>query len=106
MGFLYGSGLMDKLVNALKHSKLNKSIVGSEASSYWSYGHLRLPRLREWSRDHHVGSSGGRHRIREAAPYRRANLMDGFGSTLPVIIPEPARLSSSPSRVFRLDGYL
>ncbi len=89
MGVLYGSGLMDKLVNALKRSKLNKSVVGSEAIISLGLmvtsvflGSANGPAIIMWGPlADDIGHSAKLH------PYRRSNLMDGFGSTLPVIIP-------------------
>lgn len=89
VGILNASGLMDKLLDALVHSKLNKTAPGTEVimasglmASSICLGAANGPAIIMWGPiASDLGSSKGLH------PYRRANILDGFASTLPVVIP-------------------
>lgn len=77
------------LIDGLVHSKLNRSVVGTEVIisvglmvSSICLGSANGPAIIMWGPiANDLGKSKGLH------PYRRANLMDGFGSTLPAVIP-------------------
>ena len=89
IGILNASGLMQRLINALTHSKLNQTVVGTEIIlavglmlTSICLGSANGPAIIMFGPiGNELGISKGLH------PYRRANLLDGFGSTLPVVIP-------------------
>lgn len=89
IGILNASGLMEKLINMLVNSKLNRTVVGTEIImsvglmiTSVCLGSANGPAIIMWGPiANKLGISKGLH------PYRRANLLDGFGSTLPVVIP-------------------
>lgn len=88
-GILSASGLLQQVIDGLVHSKLNRSVVGTEVIisvglmvSSICLGSANGPAIIMWGPiANDLGESKGLH------PYRRANLMDGFGSTLPAVIP-------------------
>jgi len=89
MGVLQGCGMMDDIITGLTGSSFAKSIVGSELiigfgimiSSIF-LGSANGPAIIMYGPiANEIGQSKGLH------PYRRANLLDGFASTLPVLIP-------------------
>lgn len=89
IGILSASGLLQQVIDGLVHSKLNRSVVGTEVIisvglmvSSICLGSANGPAIIMWGPiANDLGKSKGLH------PYRRANLMDGFGSTLPAVIP-------------------
>ena len=89
IGILSASGLLQQVIDGLVHSKLNRSVVGTEVIisvglmvSSICLGSANGPAIIMWGPiANDLGESKGLH------PYRRANLMDGFGSTLPAVIP-------------------
>ena len=89
IGILNASGLLQQVIDGLVHSKLNRSVVGTEVIisvglmvSSICLGSANGPAIIMWGPiANDLGKSKGLH------PYRRANLMDGFGSTLPAVIP-------------------
>ena len=89
IGVLNGSGMMEAIIEKLVHSKLNQTAIGSEIIiaiglmiSSICLGSANGPAIIMFGPiANDIGKS------KELHPYRRANLMDGFGSTLPVIIP-------------------
>lgn len=89
VGVMNGAGLMDAAVDKLVHSKLNETVMGTEIIlavglmlSSICLGSANGPAIIMYGPvANEVGKSKNLH------PYRRANLLDGFGSTLPVLIP-------------------
>lgn len=89
VGLLAASGLLDGMINALKRSKLNRTPAGTEVImagglmlSSICLGSANGPAIIMWGPvANDLGSSQNLH------PYRRANLLDGFASTLPCLIP-------------------
>lgn len=89
IGVLNESGTMEKIIEKLVNSKLNKTVVGSEIImgigimlTSICLGSANGPAIIMFGPiADEIGKSKGLH------PYRRANLLDGFASTLPVIIP-------------------
>lgn len=89
IGVLNGSGMMETIIEKLVHSKLNQTALGSEIImaigmmvSSVCLGSANGPAIIMFGPiANDIGKS------RELHPYRRANILDGFGSTLPVIIP-------------------
>ncbi|MCQ1530197.1 Na+/H+ antiporter NhaC family protein [Lutispora saccharofermentans] len=89
MGVLNESGTMDKIIEGLLDSKFNNTVIGSEfimgigiMVSSVCLGAANGPAIIMFGPiADKIGQS------RELHPYRRANLLDGFASTLPVIIP-------------------
>ncbi|SKC36057.1 Na+/H+ antiporter NhaC family protein [Maledivibacter halophilus] len=89
MGVLNASGTMDKIIEGLLSSRFNNTIIGSEfimgigiMVSSMCLGAANGPAIIMFGPiADKIGQS------RELHPYRRANLLDGFASTLPVIIP-------------------
>ncbi len=89
IGVLNESGTMEHIIQALIRSKLNQTVVGSEI----------IMGLGIMVTSICLGSANGPAIImfgpiadrigkeKHLHPYRRANLLDGFASTLPVIIP-------------------
>lgn len=89
IGILNESGMMQKMIDALMKSKMNQTVVGSEL--IMGIGMILTSIC--------LGSANGPAIImfgpiadqigqnKELHPYRRANLLDGFASTIPVIIP-------------------
>lgn len=89
IGILNASGLLQRTIDALVNSKLNKSVVGTEIIisvglmvSSICLGSANGPAIIMWGP---IADDLGK--SKKLHPYRRANLMDGFGSTLPAIIP-------------------
>lgn len=88
-GILRACGLLDALVDALTNSKLNKTAAGTETiigigiiACSAIFASANGPAIMMWGPlADDLGSKAGLH------PYRRANLLDGFASTIPVIIP-------------------
>jgi len=89
MGVLQESGTLDRIITGLVNSKLAGSIIGTELiigfgtmiSSVF-LGAANGPAIIMYGPiANNIGRAKGLH------PYRRANLMDGFASTLPVILP-------------------
>ena len=83
------SGLLQRTIDALVNSKLNRSVVGTEIIisvglmvSSICLGSANGPAIIMWGP---IADDLGK--SKKLHPYRRANLMDGFGSTLPAIIP-------------------
>lgn len=89
MGVLNESGMMDKIITGLLNSKFNQTIIGSELImgigimvTSCCLGAANGPAIIMFGPiADKIGKS------RQLHPYRRANLLDGFASTLPVIIP-------------------
>lgn len=89
IGILNESGMMQKMIDALMGSKLNQTIVGSELIigigmilTSICLGSANGPAIIMYGPiADQIGQNKGLH------PYRRANLLDGFASTIPVIIP-------------------
>ena len=89
IGVLNESGTMEKVIQKLINSKLNQTVVGSEIImglgimlTSICLGSANGPAIIMFGPiADEIGKSKGLH------PYRRANLLDGFASTLPVIIP-------------------
>ena len=89
IGVLNESGMMQKMIDALLKSKLNKSIIGSEFIIGFGIiltsiclGSANGPAIIMYGPiADKIGQESGLH------PYRRSNLLDGFASTLSVIIP-------------------
>lgn len=89
IGILNASGLLQRTIDALVNSKLNRSVVGTEIIisvglmiSSICLGSANGPAIIMWGPiANDLGKSKNLH------PYRRANLIDGFGSTLPAVIP-------------------
>lgn len=89
IGGLNESGMMQKMIDALLKSKLNKSIIGSEFIIGFGIiltsiclGSANGPAIIMYGPiADKIGQESGLH------PYRRSNLLDGFASTLSVIIP-------------------
>lgn len=89
IGILNASGTMEVIINGLLHSKLNKTVRGSEIImmigmmvSSICLGSANGPAIIMFGPiANEIGKDKDLH------PYRRANLLDGFASTLPVIIP-------------------
>lgn len=89
IGILNESGAMDAIIDALLHSRLNKTVTGSEIImmigmmiSSICLGSANGPAIIMFGPiANEIGKDKDLH------PYRRANLLDGFASTLPVIIP-------------------
>ena len=89
IGILNASGTMEKIIQKLINSKLNRTVVGSEIImglgimlTSICLGSANGPAIIMFGPiADEIGKSKGLH------PYRRANLLDGFASTLPVIIP-------------------
>ena len=89
IGILSASGLLQRTIDALVNSKLNRSVVGTEIIisvglmvSSICLGSANGPAIIMWGP---IADDLGK--SKKLHPYRRANLMDGFGSTLPAIIP-------------------
>ncbi len=89
MGVLNESGTMDKIITRLLNSKLNQTIIGSELIigigimvSSVCLGAANGPAIIMFGP---IADQIGR--VKKLHPYRRANLLDGFASTIPVIIP-------------------
>jgi len=89
MGILRESGMLDLIVSALMKSKLNKTVIGSELIMGFgqmiccvALGAANGPAIIMWGPvADQIGMDKNLH------PYRRANMLDGFASTLPVLIP-------------------
>lgn len=89
IGILNASGTMDRIINSIVNSKLAKTPAGAEVCiaigmmlSSLSLGSANGPAIIMFGPiGNKVGQAVNLH------PYRRANLMDGFASTLPVITP-------------------
>ena len=89
VGIMNDCGLMDAIIEKLVNSKLNQTVTGSEIIiagglmlSSICLGSANGPAIIMWGPiANEIGKSKNLH------PYRRANLMDGFGSTLPCVIP-------------------
>ena len=89
IGVLNESGMVQKMIDALLKSKLNKSIIGSEFIIGFGIiltsiclGSANGPAIIMYGPiADKIGQESGLH------PYRRSNLLDGFASTLSVIIP-------------------
>ena len=89
IGVLNESGTVEKVIQKLINSKLNQTVVGSEIImglgimlTSICLGSANGPAIIMFGPiADEIGKSKGLH------PYRRANLLDGFASTLPVIIP-------------------
>ena len=89
VGVLTASGFLDRVINGLTNSKLNQTVPGTEwicgiglMISSIVLGSANGPAILMYgpvAAD--ISSKKGLH------PYRRANLLDGFGSGLPVLIP-------------------
>ncbi|WP_394266890.1 Na+/H+ antiporter NhaC family protein [Anaerotignum sp.] len=89
MGVLNESGTMDKIINGLLNSKLNQTVIGSELImgigiivSSICLGAANGPAIIMFGP---IANKIGK--AKDLHPYRRANLLDGFASTIPVIIP-------------------
>ena len=89
IGILNASGLLQRTIDALINSKLNQSVVGTEIIisaglmvSSICLGSANGPAIIMWGP---IADDLGK--SKKLHPYRRANLMDGFGSTLPCVIP-------------------
>lgn len=88
IGVLNESGTMEKVIQKLINSKLNQTVVGSEIImglgiilTSICLGSANGPAIIMFGPiADEIGKSKGLH------PYRRANLLDGFASTLPVSI--------------------
>ncbi len=89
IGVLNASGTMEKIISALINSRLNRTAVGSEIImglgimiTSICLGSANGPAIIMFGPiADRIGKSKDLH------PYRRANLLDGFASTLPVIVP-------------------
>ncbi len=89
MGVLRESGMLDLIVEKLMHSNLNKTVVGSELIMGFGQmvfaiclGAANGPAIIMYGPiADKIGMDKGLH------PYRRANMLDGFASTLPVLVP-------------------
>jgi len=89
IGLLNESGTMDAIITKLINSKLNRTVIGSELIlmigimvSSICLGSANGPAIIMFGPiANRIGKSKQLH------PYRRANLLDGFASTLPVIFP-------------------
>ncbi len=89
IGILNDSGMMKKMVDALMNSKLNQTVIGSELIIGFGIiltsiclGSANGPAIIMYGPiADQIGQDKNLH------PYRRANLLDGFASTLAVIIP-------------------
>lgn len=89
MGVLQESGTLDAIITGLVKSKFAQSIIGTELIiafgtmiSSICLGAANGPAIIMFGPiANDLGRTKGLH------PYRRANLMDGFASTLPVVIP-------------------
>lgn len=89
IGILNESGMMQKMIAALMKSKFNQSIMGAEfiigigiICTSICLGSANGPAIIMFGPiADRIGQAKDLH------PYRRANLLDGFASTLPVIIP-------------------
>ncbi|MDW7669392.1 MAG: Na+/H+ antiporter NhaC family protein, partial [Bacillota bacterium] len=89
IGILNESGTMDSIIEGIAKSKLAKTPAGSEVAiaigmmlSSMSLGSANGPAIIMFGP---IANKIGR--IHKLHPYRRANLLDGFGSTIPVIMP-------------------
>ena len=89
VGIINASGAMDRIIKALVHSKLAKTPRGAEITlaigiilSSLSMGSATGPAIIMFGPiANEVGRSVNLH------PYRRANLIDGFANTIPIIVP-------------------
>jgi len=89
IGILNESGMMQRMIDALMKSKINRTVVGSELIIGFGtiltsicLGSANGPAIIMFGP---IGDEIGREK--NLHPYRRANLMDGFASTLAVVIP-------------------
>lgn len=89
MGVLNASGTMDKIITALLNSKLAKTDFGSEIIigigiivTSLCLGSANGPAIIMFGP---IADEIGR--AKNLHPYRRANLIDGFATTIPVIVP-------------------
>ena len=89
LGILDESGTMDKIIQKLLNSKFNETVIGSELiiglgvmASSVCLGAANGPAIIMFGP---IADQIGQ--ARKLHPYRRANLLDGFASTIPVIIP-------------------
>lgn len=89
VGVLNASGTMDRIIKAVVNSNLAKTPRGAEVClaigvilSSLSMGSATGPAIIMFGPiANEVGSSANLH------PYRRANLIDGFANTIPIIVP-------------------
>ena len=89
MGILQESGMMDAIIDGMLRSKFSQSVIGAELIigfgtmiSSICLGAANGPAIIMYGPiAERIGQAKKLH------PYRRANMMDGFASTLPVIIP-------------------
>jgi len=89
IGILNDSGMMQKMIDALMGSKINQTIIGSELIIGFGIiltsiclGSANGPAIIMYGP---IADEIGREK--NMHPYRRANLLDGFASTLAVVIP-------------------
>ncbi len=89
MGVLQASGTLDAIIEGLVNSKFAKSIIGTELIigfgtmiSSICLGAANGPAIIMFGP---ITNDLGR--VKSLHPYRRANLMDGFASSLPVLVP-------------------
>lgn len=89
IGILRDSGTMDAIIEGIMNSKLAQTTAGAEIAiavgmmlSSMSLGAANGPAIIMFGPI--ADEIGKKHNLH---PYRRANLLDGFGSTIPVIMP-------------------
>ena len=89
MGVLNAAGALDRITDAIAHSKLGNTVVGTEIAmmlgvsitTFFFAGVTSASMATFGKIQNELGKKAGLH------PYRRANLLDGFANSVPVCIP-------------------
>lgn len=89
MGVLNAAGALEKITNGITNSKLGNTVVGTEISMMLGicittliFGGVTSASMATFGKvQNELGKKAGLH------PYRRANLLDGFANSIPVVVP-------------------
>lgn len=89
MGVLNAAGALEKITNGIINSKLGNTVIGTEIAMMLGictttliFGGVTSASMATFGKvQNELGKRAGLH------PYRRANLLDGFANSIPVVVP-------------------
>ncbi|MDY0393695.1 hypothetical protein RWE15_03615 [Virgibacillus halophilus] len=89
MGVLNGAGVLDKVTNGILHSKMGRTVRGTEIAMMLGisfttliFGGVTSASMTTFGKvQNEIGKRVGLH------PYRRSNLLDGFANSIVLVIP-------------------
>ena len=87
MGVLTAAGALEKITNMILDSKFGQTTRGADCHDAWDLHHNHVLRRRDQRLHGYLRKDPERDWERRPAPYRRANLLDGFANSIVLAVP-------------------